>query len=277
MSRIEDALSKATQRQSGISPPAAWSAYRQDNTALPPPTPVEPNRLSEEKLVVLKNPTSPEAEEFRKLKESLVKAITLPGAFNNIVLITSAHHGEGKSLITANLAISLAQEYDHTVMVVDADLRLPSCHRYLDIEPEKGLADCLTEGLDVGCALVKTDIPKLVLLPAGKKPAKNPLELLSSNAMRRLMTEMKQRYPDRILLVDTPPVLLFAETRTLSDLADGVVLVVREGECSLEDVRECTTLLNNKVLGLVYNATSYVQPVASYVDYHYSSYVAEGQ
>ncbi|WP_300156310.1 XrtA-associated tyrosine autokinase [Solidesulfovibrio sp.] len=271
MSRIEDALSKATQRQSGISPPAAWSSFRHENTTLPPPTPVEPGRLSEEKLVVLKNPASLEAEEFRKLKESLVKAITSPGTFNNIVLITSAHHGEGKSLITANLAISLAQEYDHTVMVVDADLRLPSCHRYLDVKPEKGLADCLAEGLDVGSALVKTGIPKLVLLPAGKKTVKNPLELLSSNSMRRLMTEMKQRYPDRILLVDTPPVLLFAETRALSDLADSVVLVVREGECSLEEVRECMTLLNNKVLGLVYNATSYAPTAASYADYDYSS------
>ena len=85
------------------------------------------------------------------------------------------------------------------------------------------------------------------------------------------MEEMKQRYPDRILLVDTPPVLLFAETRTLADLADGVILVVREGESSLEDVQECLTLLNNKVLGLVYNATDYVQPAGYYRNYSYSS------
>ena len=273
MSRIEDALSKASQRQSGTSPPTAWSSYREEPTTLPPPTPIDPGLLSEENLVVLKNPASLEAEEFRKLKESLIKTITSPGTFNNVVLVTSAHHGEGKSLVTANLAITLAQEYDHTVMVVDADLRLPTCHRYLGVDPELGLADCLQEGQDISRALVKTAIPKLVLLPAGKKPVKNPLELFSSNSMRRLMTEMKQRYPDRILLIDTPPVLLFAETRTLSDLADGVILVVREGETSLEDVRECLTLLNNKVLGLVYNSTSYVQQVSYYQDYAYSSYL----
>jgi len=273
MSRIEEALSKATLRQSGAPQPEAWSSFSRETGALPPPTPIDPTRLSEEKLVVLKDPSSPEAEEFRKLKESLVKTITGPGTFNNVILITSAHHGEGKSLVTANLAISLAQEYDHTVMVVDADLRLPSCHRYLDVKPERGLADCLTGGLDLCNALIKTGIGKLVLLPAGKQAVKNPLELFSSNSMRRLMTEMKQRYPDRILLIDTPPVLLFAETRTLADLADGVILVVREGESSLEDVQECLTLLNNKVLGLVYNATDYVQPSGYYRDYSYSSYL----
>ncbi|MGE4535778.1 MAG: P-loop NTPase [Desulfovibrio sp.] len=273
MSRIEDALSKASQRQSDVSPPAAWSSYRQKHPTLPPPAPIDPDRLREEKLVVLKKPNSPEAEEFRKLKEFLVKAISAPGMFNNVVLITSAHHGEGKSLVTSNLAISLAQEYDRTVMVVDADLRLPSCHRYLDVDPGQGLADCLTQGVDISNALVKTAIPKLVLLPAGKKPVKNPLELFSSNSMRGLLTEMKQRYPDRILLIDTPPVLLFAETRTLVDLADGVVLVVREGGCSLDDVRECLTLLNNKVLGVVYNASSFTQPAGAYQDYYYSSYL----
>uniref|UniRef100_I2Q341 Capsular exopolysaccharide biosynthesis protein n=1 Tax=Desulfovibrio sp. U5L TaxID=596152 RepID=I2Q341_9BACT len=269
MSRIEEALGKAAERQAGMPRPEARLFFRQDAPLPQPSQAIDPARLSEEKLVVLKSPASPEAEEFRKLKEALVKAIRDPDGFNNVILVTSAHHGEGKSLLVVNLAISLAQEFDHTVLVVDADLRAPTCHRYLEVAPERGLSDCLLEGLDVGPALINTGIGKLVLLPAGKA-VKNPMELLSSNSMRRLMTEIKQRYRDRIILVDTPPVLLFAETRSLADVADGAVLVVREGKTSLEDVQESLTLLNNKVLGLVYNATDYVKPCSSY----YSSYYA---
>ncbi len=263
MSRIEEALGKAAQRHAGMPRPEARLFFRQEATLPPPPHPLDPDRLSEEKLVVLKAPASPEAEEFRKLKESLVKSIRSPEAFNNVVLVTSANHGEGKSLLTVNLAISLAQEYDHTVLIVDADLRAPACHRYLDVTPQRGLADCLLDGGDVGQALVNTGIGKLVLLPAGRT-VKNPLELLSSNSMRRLIGEIKDRYRDRIILIDTPPVLLFAETRTLADVADGAVLVVREGKTSLEDIEESLALLNNKVLGLVYNATDYVKPCSGY-------------
>jgi protein-tyrosine kinase len=271
MSRIEEALDKAAQRQAAIPPSGTKPYFGREAPSLPPPPPIDPARFSNGNLVVLKAPASPEAEEFRKLKEALVKVIKSPDNFNNVILISSAHHAEGKSLVTANLAISLAQEYDHTVLVVDADLRLPSCHRYLDFPNEQGLADCLRDNLDLSKVLINTGIGKLVLLPAGKA-AKNPLELFSSNSMRQLLVEIKERYRDRIILIDTPPVLLFAETRTLADLVDGAILVVREGKTSLEDVQECQRLLNNKVLGLVYNATDYIQPFGGYYsDYYYSS------
>lgn len=270
MSRIEEALGKAAQRQADMPRSGADTFFRQEPSLLPPPNAVDPARLSEEKLVVLKTPASPEAEEFRKLKEALVKAIKSPETFNNVVLISSAHHGEGKSLVVVNLAISLAQEFDHTVLIVDADLRLPSCHRYLEVTPEQGLADCLLDGVDLSKVLINTGIGNLVLLPAGKA-VKNPLELFSSNAMRRLIAEIKERYRDRIILIDTPPVLLFAETRSLADLADGAVLVVREGKTSLEDVQECLALLNNKVMGLVYNATDYTQTCSGYYSNYYCS------
>ena len=262
MSRIEDALDKAAQRQAVMSRAADNAYYKTEAAELPPPVPVDPAIFPEDKLVVLKAPTMPEAEEFRKLKEALLKAIRTQDGFHNVVLVASAHQGEGKSLTTVNLAISLAQEYDYSVLIVDAEMRMPTCHRYLNITPKLGLANCLRDNLDVGEALVQTGIGKLVLLPAGQS-VKNPLELLSSSAMRRLITEMKQRYPDRIILIDSPPVLLFAETRTLADLADGVILVVREGKTSLEDIQECQKLLHNKVLGLVYNATDYAPPSSS--------------
>lgn len=272
MSRIEDALGKAAVRQAGA-PPMGFVVGRREAPPMQPPS-IDSSRLTNEKLVVLKTPASLEAEEFRKLKEALIKTIKVSQSFNNVILITSAHHSEGKSLVATNLAISLAQEYDYTVLLVDADLRLPTCDRYLDITAELGLSDCLMDGLDLGKALVNTGIGKLVLLPAGKK-VKNPLELFSSSSMKRLITEIKERYSNRIVLIDTPPILMFAETRTLGDLADGALLVVREGETSLEDVQECISLLNNKILGLVYNATEYVQPSNHYINYHYSAYQQE--
>ena len=265
MSRIEEALAKASQKQVTQKPPLgpAPGAIHAEKHQF------DPAKITNDKLVVLKDPASPEAEEYRKLKEALLKGSKDRESFDNVILVTSPGHGEGKSLTTVNLALSLAQDYDHTVLLVDADLRRPTCHRYLDIEPEIGLAECLLNGEDMSKALIKTGIGKLVFLPAGK-PNRNPLEMFSSNSMRQLLMEMKHRYRDRIILIDTPPVLMFAETRTLADLVDGVIMVVREGETSLEDVQESMGYLNNKVMGIVYNATEFVQ-LNTHSYYYYSS------
>ncbi len=271
MSRIEEALAKAAQKQPPLTQSQEHLSFKEQANTLPPPTAVDLANFPEEKLVVLKTPTLPEAEEFRKLKEALLKTIQSKERFNNVILVSSAHKGEGKSLTTVNLAISLAQGYDHSVLIVDAEMRMPTCHRYLNITPEFGLSDYLKGDIVLSKALVPTGIGKLVLLPAGNS-AQNPLELLSSNSMRRLMEEIRTRYHDRIIIIDSPPTLLFAETRALADFADVVVLVVREGQTSLEDIQECQKLLNNKIFGIVYNATQYVQP---YNNYYYSSYYTE--
>jgi exopolysaccharide/PEP-CTERM locus tyrosine autokinase len=266
MSRIEEALAKAAQRHIDMEP-----SRRGPESSLEAPGPFNSDSIANEKLVVLKTPASPEAEEFRKLKESLLKGGDKGRDMSdrNVFLITSPSHGEGKSLISANLALSLAQEFDHTVLLVDADLRRPTCHKNLEISSEVGLADCLIEGKRLDEVLIKTGIGKLMLLPAGRS-IKNPVEIISSNVMRQLLMEMKHRYSDRVILIDTPPVLMFAETRTLADLADGVVLVVREGDTSLADVQEAIEILNGKVMGLVYNGTEFVQH-SHYYYYQYSS------
>ena len=156
---------------------------------------MDPTGQCDDKLVVLKEPFSPEAEEFRKLKDALLNESKRKDSVNNVILITSPGRGEGKSLVSANLAVSLAQEYDHTVLLIDADVRLPTCNKYLGITAETGLTDCLLEGKDLGQLLVKTGIGKLILLPAGK-PAKDPLEMFSSNSMRQLLQDIKHRYAE---------------------------------------------------------------------------------
>ena len=222
-------------------------------------------RLPEETMVVINEPLSPMAEEYRKLKEAVVK-MTKRERFDNLIAVTSATVGEGKSMTSVNLAACLAGEYDHTVLLIDADLRRPTVHKYLQLGARKGLSDCLREGLDVGELLVKTDIGKLSVLPAGT-PIANPVELFSSETMRNLFREMKTRYSDRYIIIDTPPVLPFAETRSIAHMADGVILVVREGQPSLDQVEEALQALDTKVLGIVYNGAQ-VQQRSSY--YYYS-------
>lgn len=219
-------------------------------------------------MVVINDPLSPAAEEFRKLKEALVK-MTKRERFDNLIVVTSATANEGKSVTAINLAASLAGEYDHTVLLIDADLRRPTVHKYLNLGASKGLSDCLREGIDVGELLVKTEIAKLSVLPAGT-PVANPVELFTSETMRRLFREMKTRYSDRYIIIDTAPVLPFAETRSIAGIADWTLLVVREGQPSLGQIQETLEALDNKVLGVVYNAAQ--SPAGSSSYYYYSSY-----
>jgi exopolysaccharide/PEP-CTERM locus tyrosine autokinase len=283
MSRIEEALAKAAGMQPGpavgggtasagpaapISPELPVPGGNGAGTTRPPMSALRASglRLPEETMVVVTQPLSPVAEEFRKLKESLVK-MTRRERFDNLIAVTSATVAEGKSMTAVNLAVSLAGEFDHTVLLVDADLRRPSVHKYLALGSRKGLSDCLREGIDVGGLLVHTEVGKLTVLPAGT-PVANPVELFTSEAMRQLFQELKHRYPDRYIIVDTPPVLPFAETRSIAGIADGVLLVVREGQPSLGQVEEAIEALDHKVLGIVFNGTQ-SQSRASYY-YHYS-------
>ena len=233
--------------------------------------------LKEHMLLMATSPSSPVSEEYRKLKEAFIRAASREG-FDNVVLVTSANPKEGKSVTTLNLAISLAQDFDYTVLVVDADLRAPVCHKYLGIEPGVGLSDCREGSASCSEALVKTGVGRLVLLPAGKSVA-NPAELLASNKMRQLLQELKHRYPDRFILIDSPPAKLFAETRSLAAVADATILVVREGVSSVDDVFETVNVLENKVMGIVYNdaAEAAFRKAAHYYQYAYPQPEAAGQ
>jgi exopolysaccharide/PEP-CTERM locus tyrosine autokinase len=206
-------------------------------------------------LVSMNEPVSLAAEEFRKLKQSLVRKTKRSG-FQNTLLVTSGTVGEGKSVTAVNLAISLAQEFDHTVLLVDADIRSPSCHELLCMENGYGLSDCLIEGAPISKGMVKTGIGKLSFLSAGS-PVPNVGELLASKRMQETLSEMKNRYADRYIIIDSPPVLPFAESRNLSRMADGVVLVIKEGQASQADLRDTIEALQGaNILGAVYTQAS---------------------
>lgn len=255
MSRIEDALENAM-RQSA-SPLQEQSLDRADKKTeasqiASPLAPVQLLQPTDPCVIGFNNATEHIAEEYRKLRSMILQATKKSGEQNTII-VTSPDSGEGKTITAINLALILAQELNHTALLVDADLRRPMIASYLGLKPEIGLSDCLMEDIDLGGALIKTDVPTLSVLSAGRKVT-NPVELLSSNKMKDIMREIKCRYRDRYVIIDTPPVLPFAETHVISSYVDGILMVVKEGETSTANLRVALDILKDGVLlGFVYN------------------------
>lgn len=205
-------------------------------------------------LTTMHGDRSPVAEEYNKLRSLIVK-LTKGETFLNTIMITSTIGEEGKSLTSLNLAIALAREYDHTVLLVDADLRRPSLHKQLGIDAKPGLIQCLKENLPLHKALIKTGLGKLVFLPSGGTLG-DPVEILASNRMKELVAELKNRYPERYVIFDTPPALPFADAPVLAPTVDSTIFVVREGKAKTEDIRKTINALNGaNLLGVVYNDT----------------------
>jgi len=205
-------------------------------------------------------------EEFNKLRSTVI-ALTKGEKFLNTILVTSTASEEGKSMTALNLAISLAKEQDHTVLLVDTDLRRPSVHKYLDLKPEVGLVHCLRDGLPIEKALIKTGVGKLVILPAGEA-LRDPLDLLSSNRMKEIVQELKQRYPERYVIFDTPPAFPFADAGVLAAYLDATLFVVREGKASKSDVEKVIEEFKaHNLLGVVYNDARVFMKNSSYYYY----------
>ena len=222
-------------------------------------------------LVTATGENCPASEQYRKLKSAIVKLAQL-GRFDKSLMVTSAIGGEGKTLTSLNLAITLAQEFDHTVLLVEADIRRPTIMKYLEMEGPVGLTDCVLDGIDVGDALVKTGIGKLSILPAGRM-VPNPVELFSSNRMQNLLLEIKNRYPDRYVIIDTTPLLPFAEPQFIANVVGGVIFVVREGYSSMDKATKALGLLkNHNLLGVVCNGMSQVHSGGKYGYYGYYGY-----
>jgi protein-tyrosine kinase len=170
------------------------------------------------------------ADEFRVIKRPLIaNAMGKSGtqiANGNLIMITSALPGEGKSFTAINLAISIAMELDNTVMLVDADVARPSVLNMLGLPPAAGLLDVLDKNsVDISGVLMRTNIEKLSILPSGTQHPR-ATELLASDAMVRLLDDMANRYSDRIIVFDSPPLLLTTESRVIATHMGQVVVVV---------------------------------------------------
>jgi protein-tyrosine kinase len=171
----------------------------------------------------------------------------------NTLLIASANPGEGRSLIAANLAISISQQIDGTVLLVDADLRKPSIHELFELDVEGGLSEYLKKKAELPNILVNPGIPRLVILPGGK-PVNNSSELLSSPRMQSLVKEIKERYPDRFIIFDSPPLLTSADPLVLARYMDGIIIVVEAEKTKKDDLTRIFELLKDRpVIGTVFN------------------------
>ncbi|MEG0821756.1 MAG: XrtA-associated tyrosine autokinase [Burkholderiaceae bacterium] len=170
------------------------------------------------------------ADEFRVIKRPLLNNIVGKSAAGvarpNLIMITSALPGEGKTFSAINLALSIASEMDRTVLLVDADVQRPAILDRLGLPRAKGLLDLLTDAsVGVQDVLLRTNIEKLSILPAGSSQS-HATELIASEAMTRLVDELAGRYADRVLIFDAPPLLPSTESRVLATHMGQVVMVV---------------------------------------------------
>jgi exopolysaccharide/PEP-CTERM locus tyrosine autokinase len=211
----------------------------------PPPPGIDPN------LVAWLQPDSFEAEQFKMLKTNIV--FPDKGEPPRLIMVTSAIPGEGKSFFASNLAVSMAMSIDDFVLLIDCDLRKPSIDRIFRLEAGRGLGDHLSNGLPLQQLIVRTWMEKLRILPAGSRQH-NPAELLSSIRMADMLHEVKTRYTDRFVILDSPPPHLTAETNVMAKMVDGIVVVVRAGTTPRKLVADLLDQIGReKVIGLALN------------------------
>ena len=229
--------------------PATEDVVAQSDAAHPPaPTQtsqrVEINldALAAAGIVSPNAPRSQIADQYRVIKRPLISNAMGKGATvienGNLIMVTSSLPGEGKSFTAINLAISIAAELDNTVMLVDADVARPSILRVLGLQPGPGLLDLLlNDSADLSSMLLKTNIDKLTILPSGT-PHERATEMLASDAMTRLLTDMGKRYADRIIVFDSPPLLLTTESRVLATHMGQIVMVIQAEKTLRSDVQD---------------------------------------
>jgi exopolysaccharide/PEP-CTERM locus tyrosine autokinase len=209
-------------------------------------------RLAEQGCLVPGAPRSMLADELRAIKQPVLKnvraqsAAPAGSAHANLIMVTSALAGEGKTFCALNLALSIASEVDSSVLLVDADVVRPSVLSRLGLhERFKGLLDLLSDtSLELPDLILKTNIPKLSVLPAGA-PSIHSTELLASEAMRELLEDIATRYPERIVIFDAPPLLSTTESRVLAARMGQILMVVSAGSTPTIDLQQAFTALEN--------------------------------
>ena len=197
-------------------------------------------------------------QEFSRIKRALIRNTISQRAMKsrngNLIMITSALSGEGKTFCAINLAMSLAKEMDHTVLLVDADVAQPSVLHTLDLTPQPGLMDLLLDDkLDLADVMLKTNVDTLSILPAGASH-RNASELLASLAMSNLLNEISSRYSDRIVIFDSPPLLRTTEAHVLAGQMGQIVMVVEAENTTQEAVKNALQQIKSySNVSLIYN------------------------
>ena len=232
------------------------------------------NRMRDMGMVTAAGGRTRLLEDFRVIKRPLLqrafaerKDSDKPG---NLIMVTSSLPGEGKTYCAINLAMSIAMELDHTVLLVDADVARPSVLRSLGLPSHRGLMDILLDDkLDMADVMLRTNVDTLTILPAGTSTPR-ATELLASSSMSALVNEIANRYRDRIVIFDSPPLLLTSESRVLASHMGQIVLVVEAQTTTQHAVKEALRQLEgNQNVNLIYNKTREFPGIEETYDYHY--------
>lgn len=210
------------------------------------------------------------SEEFRRIKRHVLMNVSGRGAKkvdnSNVIMVTSSLPNEGKTFSAINLAMSFAMEQDKTVLLVDADVANPSVARDLGLESfDAGLVEFLTGEVPVLSDLIlNTDVPNLRILPAGRAH-EHATELFSSSKMDALIEELAKRFPDRVVVFDSPPLLVTTESAVLSEKMNQILMVVEAEKTPQPAIKDALSLLDSsKIIGLVLNKSNIKSKGSSY-------------
>jgi protein-tyrosine kinase len=207
------------------------------------------DRLKQRGFVTPDSAKSQIADEFRVLKRPILRnAFGAPGVRvrnGNLVMVTSALPGEGKTFTSVNLALSIAMEIDSTVLLVDGDVAHPSIPVLLGVPHGPGLLDILTrDDVSFSDAMLRTNVDKLAVLPAGSRHRRST-ELLASEQMANLLRELASRYADRVIIFDSPPLLATTEARVLATHMGQIVMVVAADATSQHAVSQALATIES--------------------------------
>ncbi len=188
-------------------------------------------------------------EQYRLLRSKLSSMNGNHG--NRVLAITSTRKGEGKSLTAVNLSIVMAEDAKKKILLIDGDMRKPSIHTFFNCKSEYGFIDLLSNEVDIESVLIPSGIKNLTLLLAGE-PSKSPSDRLAAALLREIIEKLKKRFD--YIIVDSPPIIPFADMNIIADVVDGVLLVVRAERTPKEMVVEALKGLNKEnVIGIVFN------------------------
>lgn len=214
---------------------------------------IHPDSLHEKRVVAI-DENDPATAAYKVLRTQVLQRLRVNNW--NSLAITSPTEGCGKTLTAINLAICLAREVNHTVLLVDMDLRRPKLHSYFPGIPGLGISDYLLNDVELSGILINPGIERLVILP-GHKAFSSSSETLSSPKMVELVEELKTRYPSRIVLFDLPPVLPCDDVIAFAPYVDAALLIVEDGKTQESELKRAVELLDSiNILGTVLNKSS---------------------
>jgi len=201
------------------------------------------------RLVIVTQPYSIAAEQYRVLSTRL--SLITRSKPSYVLVVTSAVKGEGKTFTTLNMAISMAQDFEEDILLIEGDLKHPDIHEYLKQNPGFGLVDVLEGKVDFESATVDLFNGRLKILLAGTT-AGNPLRLIASERMEELLAMARKHF--KVILIDTPPVIPLADINLYATFADGILVVIKAGKTPRSLVKKAVeSLPADKIIGTVLN------------------------